>query len=591
MSIKKININLVIAFITVLSLIVGFLTIQTFAGKGLISLNSLNIQILLIVNLVFLSSFLVILFIKFLSIYVKRKNTIEIGNKTQNRILIYFISLAAIPSIVVAIFSLLIFNFSIEKWFDKKINDVVNNSVEVAKRYLNEHQLSISKDILLTANDFNRNKELLISNKERFEKYIEAQARIRSINNLFIVTDKGDLVYSIPGYNFKNFPKPDKYILLAAYKGKPIIISSAFTNKSYGMVKLSNFDNLYLYVIQDVDPQIVSNLKKTGEASTYYVNIKNNIFSLQVTFMIIYIIITLILVFLSSIISINLSNYFTRPLISLFNASNEIKKGNYNFSLDEKNLDTDFAQLSHTFNEMLSRIRSDQKKISLTGRFEAWNIIAKKLAHEIKNPLTPIQLSLDTIKDKFKSQITIDKKVFDQHIEMINHQIIEINSLLNSFSDFARMPEPVLDKNNIIEIVNNSINPYKSNYSNIEFDVKSDLIDPITICDKNQIFRLFTNLIKNAVESINEKNSKDLGKISVSISSNSENIIFEINDTGIGFPLDSLNNIHEPYFTTKNFGSGLGLSIAGKIIHEHNGEFQFMNNDDGGAKIKFSIKK
>ena len=198
---------------------------------------------------------------------------------------------------------------------------------------------------------------------------------------------------------------------------------------------------------------------------------------------------------------------------------------------------------------------------------------------------------MDTIKDKFKSQITIDKKVFDQHIEMINHQIIEINSLLNSFSDFARMPEPVLDKNNIIEIVNNSINPYKSNYSNIEFDVKSDLIDPIIICDKNQIFRLFTNLIKNAVESINEKNSKDLGKISVSISSNSENIIFEINDNGIGFPLDSLNNIHEPYFTTKNFGSGLGLSIAGKIIHEHSGEFQFMNNDDGGAKIKFSIKK
>jgi len=591
MIIKKININFVIGFITVLSLIVGFLTLQTFAGKGFIPLNSLNIQILLVINLIFLSSFLGVLFFKFSQIFLKRKNKLEIGNKTKNRLLLYFISLAAIPSIIVAIFSLLIFNFSIEKWFDRKINDVVNNSVEVAKRYLNEHQQSISKDILLTANDFNRNKNNLISDKERFEKYIEAQARIRSINNLYIVSEKGDLIFSLPGYDKKNFSKPDKYILSAANKGKPIIISSAYTNKTYGMVKLSSFDNYYLYAVQDVNPQIVSNLKKTGEAYTYYIDIKNNIFSLQITFMIIYIIITLILIFISSIVSINLSSYFTTPLVSLFNASNKIKEGNYNFELNEKNLDSDFAQLNQTFNEMLTKIRSDQKKISLTGRFEAWNIIAKKLAHEIKNPLTPIQLSLDTIRDKFKNQITSNKKNFDDHIEIINQQIAEINSLLNSFSDFARMPSPSLELNDIDEIINNSINPYKKNYTNIDFTFENSATNKILLCDKNQIFRLITNLIKNSVESINEKNLSEGGKIIIRISEDFKNFNFEILDNGVGFPSKNLNNIHEPYFTTKHNGSGLGLSIVGKIIHEHKGDFYFSNNKDGGARIKFTIKK
>ena len=591
MIIKKININILIGFITVLSLIVGFLTLQTFAGKGFVPLNSLNIQILLVINLIFLSSFLGVLFVKFSKIFLIKKNKLEIGNKTKNRLLLYFISLAAIPSIIVAIFSLLIFNFSIEKWFDKKINDVVNNSVEVAKRYLNEHQQSISKDILLTANDFNRNKNTLISDKERFEKYIEAQARIRSINNLYIVSEKGDLIFSLPGYDKKNFSKPDKYILSAANKGKPIIISSAYTNKTYGMVKLSNFDNYYLYAVQNVNPQIVSNLKKTGEAYSYYIDIKNNIFSLQITFMIIYIIITLILIFISSIVSINLSNYFTTPLVSLFNASNKIKEGHYNFELNEKNLDSDFAQFNQTFNEMLTKIRSDQKKISLSGRFEAWNIIAKKLAHEIKNPLTPIQLSLDTIRDKFKNQIVINKKNFDDHIEIINQQIAEINSLLKSFSDFARMPSPSLKKNNIIEIINTSINPYKKNYTNIDFVFENSAKNKFLLCDKNQIFRLITNLIKNSVESVNEKNLDKDGKIIIRISEDLKYFHFEIIDNGIGFPQKNLNNLHEPYFTTKHNGSGLGLSIVGKIIHEHKGDFYFMNNQDGGATIKFTIKK
>ena len=188
---NKLNINYAIGIIIVLSLIIGFLTIQTFAGKGFIELNSLNIQILFVINLLLLSIFVSFVIYKFFHLYNERKKSPKIGSKTKIKFLLYFISLAAIPGVVIAIFSLVIFNYSIEKWFDKKINDAVNNSTEIAKRYLNEHQSSIGKDILLVANDFNRNSNQLKKDAIGFQNYIKLQSRVRSIQNIYLVNSVG----------------------------------------------------------------------------------------------------------------------------------------------------------------------------------------------------------------------------------------------------------------------------------------------------------------------------------------------------------------------------------------------------------------
>ena len=589
MNLKKININYILGLIITLSIVIGFLTIQTFAGKGFVQLNPFNIQILLVVNLFCLSIFLSILIYKFLSIISINKKISQIGAKTRSKFLIYFISLAAIPGIVIAIFSLLIFNYSIEKWFDTKINQAVNNSTEIAKGYLNEHQSSIGKDILLVANDFNKSIKKLISKKNNISKYIDIQSNLRSIENIFIIDGNGNLKFSKTNFKKKLFKKPDNYILLAAKNGKPVIISSAYTNKTYGIVKLSRYKNSYLYVIQNVNPKIVNYLRTTGEVSQYYFQIKNNIFNLQVTFMIIYIIITLVLILIASIISINLSTYISKPLTSLFDISSEIEKGNYNVLLKENNLDSDFSKLYSTFNSMIKRIKDDQIKKELEGRYEAWELIAKKLAHEIKNPLTPIQLSLDRISSKFKNQIVDDKSLFEDHINTINLQITEITKLLNSFSDFARMPDPVFTETNIIDLINKAALPYKTNYTSIALVINSNLTNEVIKCDNSQIFRLFTNLIKNSVESINEKKENN-GRIDIFLQENQNSIDFLFQDNGIGFQKDQLSNISEPYFTTKKNGSGLGLSIVSKIIFEHKGNINFYNNENG-ANIHFTFNK
>jgi len=589
---NKLNINNIIGVIIILSLIIGFLTIQTFAGKGFIELNSLNIQILFITNLLLLSIFVSFVIYKFFILYNERKKSIKIGSKTKIKFLLYFISLAAVPGVVIAIFSLLIFNYSIEKWFDKKINEAVNNSTEIAKRYLNEHQSSIGKDILLVANDFNRNSSKLKNDLKSFQNYISLQAKVRSLNKIFLINSNGVLKYSQDEKSKNEFTKPDAYILSAAKSGKPIIISSAYTNKTYVLVKLNNFEDLFIYVVQNVDPKIVNYLKKTGEVSQYYYQIKNNIFNLQVTFMIIYLIITLLLILIASVISVNLSSYILKPISALFNISSEIEKGNYNVSLDRDNdIDSDFSYLYQTYNKMIQRIKADQIKKTLEGKYDAWKIIAKKLAHEIKNPLTPIQLSLDRINDKFKNQIINDRENFDNHIKTINSQIREINTLINSFSDFARMPDPIFKKIDISKVILGSILPYQTNYPNIIFHTKLKLNDKNIRIDENQIFRLFTNLIKNSVESILESQKKN-GKIIINITEDKNNILVNFIDNGLGFKIDHMNKSSEPYFTTKEKGSGLGLSIVSKIIFEHGGHINFSNaKKQKGAEINFTISK
>ena len=261
----------------------------------------------------------------------------------------------------------------------------------------------------------------------------------------------------------EKYKKPLKQYLVNASNGKPFWYSNAFEKKTYGIVKLNSYNNLYLYVVKNVDNQIVSFLKDTGDASTYYFKLKKNIINLQITFLIIYIMFTMLLVVSSVLVAINFASRINRPLNKIFTASKEISKGNYNINLpSDKN--SDFNVLNYTFTEMSEKIKEQEQRSKLSGRFEAWEIIGKKLAHEIKNPLTPIQLSLDRIKQK----IDLDKNA-KEHLEIIDNQIKNIKELANSFSNFSRMSKPKFEKNNISELIKVSINLYKLNYKNIQF--------------------------------------------------------------------------------------------------------------------------
>ena len=245
---------------------------------------------------------------------------------------------------------------------------------------------------------------------------------------------------------------------------------------------------------------------------------------------------------------------------------------------------------------MIDRLRDQQEKLVLNERHEAWGSLARKLAHEIKNPLTPIQLTIDRLKNKYSNELDKkNKENFNENLKIINNQIKQIEKLVNEFSDFARMPKPIFQKNDLIILINDNIKLLQELDLTIKIDFTHNNQQLFFDGDKEQLSRVFLNLIKNSIESIQQKAEKvsDFNKnITIELNNFDSHISLVINDNGIGFKNLS-NNIKEilnPYFTTKKKGTGLGLSIVNKIINDHNGNIEFISKTDG-AIIKIIFTK
>ncbi len=586
--IKKIlSSNLLLYFGTFLSIVFGIFTLYTFSGTSFVQLDENNIQILLIINISIICLLLFLIIRKLTFFFYKSKETT--GLRTNLNFIKYFIFVTAIPSIFVAIFSLMLFNLGIEKWFDKKVNDVVNNSVEVARNYLEENQNSIKGEILAMANDLNRNFILYSENKSVFQNYFDQQTRFRKIEESYLINKEGTLLFSTSFTNKNNFIAPLKTFIDMAQNGQTILISDANKNQTNALVKLN--ENIFLYTIRYVDPETVNFLKKTGEASNFYYKLKSNSLGLQITFAVVYVIIVSSLIMLSSVYAINIANKISKPIIKLIYAAKEVSAGNLEVKLRDEKEDDDFKKLYQTFNIMTQEIQAQKNKIVLAERYQAWEIVAKKLAHEIKNPLTPITLSLERIKDRYLKQINVDKVDFENYLNIISRQVADIGKLANEFSDFARMPRPIKKSNNLKRLIEDNISLYKLSDKKIIFNFNYKCSREVYEFDLSQISRVLINIIKNSLESIYEKQEfeKNLqGKIDIFVENNNDFIYIVIEDNGVGFKTEPKNLIN-PLTTTKQHGSGLGLSIASKILHEHGGDLDLIAKKNG-AKIKLSIK-
>lgn len=588
--IKKIlSSNLLLYFSTILSIIFGIFTLYTFSGSSFVQLNENNIQLILIINL-FIICLLFFLIIRKLVVILYKSKEIT-GVRTNLNFIKYFIFVTAVPSIFVAVFSLMLFNLGIEKWFDKKVNDVVNNSVEVARNYLEENQNSLKGEILAMANDLNRNFNLYNENKALFQNYFDQQSRFRKIEESYLINKDGLPLLSTSFTNKSNFVSPLKTFLDMAQNGQTILISDANKNQTNALVKLNNTENIFLYTIRYVDPETVNFLKKTGEASTFYYKLKSNSLGLQISFALVYIVIVSSLILLSGIYAINIANKISKPIIKLIFAAKEVSTGNLDVKLKDEKEDEDFKKLYQTFNIMTQEIQAQKNKIALSERYQAWEMVAKKLAHEIKNPLTPITLSLERIKDRYSKQINIDKADFENYLSIISRQVEDIGKLANEFSDFARMPNPIKKSNNLKKLLQDTINLYKLSENKIIFDLNYKSTTDVFQFDLNQISRVLINIIKNSLESIHEKQEldKDLqGIVNIFVENNNDFIYITIEDNGVGFKTTPKDLI-SPLTTTKQHGSGLGLSIVSKILHQHGGDLNFIEKSNG-AKIKLSIK-
>lgn len=580
LSFIKRHIFIILIFIFTLS--VTFLTFLTFIGKSFILVSENNLNYLLYLNIGLLVFFFIIIFRE---ISTSIKNNINVRGSVANRKYIVFFSLfTLIPSLLISIFSLFLFSFALEKYFDNKITLAVNNSYELAKNYIDEKRNKIESDIILVSFDLNKNVQIFENNINYLQNFLNTQRYLRNLDQIHIIDKDQKILFSSSESDY--LPVEQRAIDMVLNDDKPLKIINAYENKSAAIIKIPSINNAFLYVVKFLDQDISNYLKESQEAINFYYTVEDQRTGIKFSFALIYIIIVTLLLFLSITIAIRFSSRFFISINNLISASKEIGEGNLNTKVPNIIADKEIELLNKNFNSMINQLKVQQEKLLISERHEAWEHVARKLAHEIKNPLTPIQLSIDNLKSKYEKYIDIsDKEKYDKNLNTILTQIKQIENLVNEFSDFARMPKPMFRINNLIDLINSNIELLREIDHTIDINLIFSKNDNLNLsCDNEQISRVIFNLIKNSIESIQEKALK-IGnfdkKISIEIKRINNYIAINIFDNGIGFSIKTTKELIKPYYTTKKKGSGLGLSIVNKIINDHNGTIEFNSNTTG----------
>ena len=570
----------------------GLLTFFTFINQSFIELNNFNLQILLFIDACFLLLFFTLIVRSTYKIFDGRRNK-KLGSETASRYIIFFTITTLLPSIIIALFSLTLFNVGVQKYFDRQIKNIVNNSAEVAKNYVDQTVDSVESDILLIAVDINNQANLYYNNVDRFSNFLATQRLIRRLDEIYLLDSSGTIIMSNIVETNLEYVSPPEEAFQMSLEGRPVRFTDPKTNRTSALVKLNNFIDTYLYIVKYMDPKLINYLQQTREAVSFYYVVQDRKTGIKITFAIIYVLIVSLLLFLSVTISINFASRLTRPIINLIGASEKISSGDLNAKVPSIDTDKEFEKLNKNFNLMIDKLKKQQDKLLLTERHQAWEDVARKLAHEIKNPLTPIQLSIDLIREKYLKNNKDENNNLSSYLNTITKQIKDIEHLVNEFSDFARMPKPIFKKIDINKTINRAINLLILSEPNIRFRFKENKNKNNIKGDEEQLNRVFINLLKNSIDSIHQKikNNVDFkGKINIEIKVDNDYIYVIIEDNGVGFDKVDKSKMLTPYFTTKQNGTGLGLAVVSKIISDHNSTILF-ESIKNGARVEITLPK
>tara|TARA_X000000950_G_C13872500_1_gene643496 strand:- start:317 stop:1987 length:1671 start_codon:yes stop_codon:yes gene_type:complete len=551
------------------------------------TLPYLNIYIV-ISSLFILALVVSISFIVFpIILRVRRKKISTLNSKFT----LYFISIALTPAILLGIIGLVLIELGINDWFNDKIKNVINNSVFVAESYLEEHKETIKGDVYAMSNDLNNSSQVLIQDPAKLAIALRTQALIRSLPETYIINKDRDILFKAFDNNI-SFYEPALSSFDRADSGEMIIMSSTKVNKVYALIKLNNFDQYYLYAGRSMDGNVISALNDTVSAKNEYTFLEISRDKISLIFILLYVMVSLILILISIIIGIKFADRIVKPISSIITATNNISKGLYDDKIKKNNDYIELNRLADSFNKMSGDIIKQRNQIIVSKKYETWSDIARRIAHEIKNPLTPIQLSAERLEKKTMG-LTGENKEINECIETIRRQVNEIGYLVDEFSSFARLPDPDLKNNNISAIMSKVVSDYENNNTNIKFINKLHSSRINIKIDNSQISRVFQNLIVNSIHSISESNKND-GEIIYSSCEIDDNIVISIIDNGVGLKYEK-EDLIKPYFTTKKKvgGSGLGLAIVEKILFDHHADFILANRNDGeiGAEVKITFGK
>lgn len=613
------------------------------------------------------------------------------GARLHVRVVALFSVVAAAPAILVAIVASVTLDRGLDRLFSTRTRAVIESSLGVAESYVREHVQTIRGDILAMSFDVTRAKQLFEQDRPRFRQFLTAQASIRGLPAAVILDGDLQVVERSDLRVTQDFVAPSKAALSLVSEEEPQIALIPESNYVAAIVKLRNYDNLYLYVTRSLDPQVIGQLQRTRASVSEYAALEARRLGVQVAFALMYTVIALIVLLSAVWIGLNFANQLVAPIRRLIGAANIVATGNLHVQVPVRKSEGDLAQLGETFNKMTQELRSQhddllnardlidsrrrfteavlagasagvigvdaQGRISILNRSaekligcsetealgkplievvpelneiisgikdgnhrlvqgqmtisrkgrdrnvsvriateqsaaehgyvvtldditdlvtaqrtSAWADVARRIAHEIKNPLTPIQLSAERLRRKYGKSITDDRAVFEQCTDTIIRQVDDIRRMVDEFSRFARMPKPVMAAEDVADTVRQAVFLMRVAHPDIDIEV-SIKEDPLMAhFDRRLISQGLTNIIKNAAEAIAAlPEGAGKGRIDISVSREGDQVMIDVVDNGIGLPKENRSRLLEPYVTTREKGTGLGLAIVGKILEDHGG--------------------
>jgi two-component system nitrogen regulation sensor histidine kinase NtrY len=613
-----------------------------------------------------------------------------------------FSAIAVLPAVLVAIIA----NVTIDRGFDRLFSgptrEVIQNSVIIARAYMQEHAQLIRGDILGMANDIAHARPLFDQDRRTFRELLTASAASRNLPGAMLIDkDRNVLETAQTGIQLAFLP-PAPEFLSNVDETEPEIAVLPEENYVAAVIRLRAFNDTFLYVARQLDPRVVAQLRQTEASAAEYAELESRRLGIQVNVALMFAVIALTILMASVLIGLNFANWLVAPIRRLMSAANMVSTGDLHVQVPVHGSEGDLAQLGETFNKMTQELRTQrdelvnasdlidsrrrfieavlssasagiigvdasgsvgilnrsaeklighaesetldhplsdvlpelddmmkkaregtqrlvQGQITITRdgqerilsvrvsaeqtshsrdsyiitldditelvsaqRTSAWADVARRIAHEIKNPLTPIQLSAERIRRKFGKVITEDKAVFEQCTDTIVRQVDDIRRMVDEFSRFARMPKPVIEGEDVADTVRQAVFLMRVGHPDIDIEAEIKEEPMRAHFDRRLISQALTNIIKNATEAIEAVPAEDLGKgrIDVIAARENDDVVIDVIDNGIGLPKVSRARLLEPYVTTREKGTGLGLAIVGRVLEDHGGRIELNDAAD-----------
>jgi two-component system nitrogen regulation sensor histidine kinase NtrY len=613
-----------------------------------------------------------------------------------------FSVIAVLPAVLVAVVANVTIDRGLDRLFSGPTREVIQNSLIIARAYMQEHAQLIRGDILGMANDIAHARPLYDQDRKSFLELLTANAASRNLPGAMLIDkDRKVLLTAQTGIQLA-FAAPPAEFLRNVNESEPEIAVLPDENYVAAVIRLRAFNDTFLYVARQLDPRVVAQLKQTEASVAEYAEIESRRLGLQVNFALIFAVIALTILMASILIGLNFANWLVAPIRRLMSAANIVSTGDLHVQVPVLRSEGDLAQLGETFNKMTQELRTqrdelvsasdlidsrrrfieavlssasagiigvdasgsvgilnrsaeklighaesetldhplsdvlpeldDMMKTAREGtqrlvqgqitinrdghernlsvrvsaeqtsqtrdsyiitldditelvsaqRTSAWADVARRIAHEIKNPLTPIQLSAERIRRKFGKVITEDKAIFEQCTDTIVRQVDDIRRMVDEFSRFARMPKPVIEGDDVADTVRQAVFLMRVGHPDIDIDAEIKAEPMRAQFDRRLISQALTNIIKNATEAIEAVPAAELGKgrIDVIAARENDDIVIDVIDNGIGLPKVSRARLLEPYVTTREKGTGLGLAIVGRVLEDHGGRIELNDAAD-----------